>query len=114
MKSALKELQEKLNAQKNLLKGCSREINEANAEKAQITKDMSNVQLQVQELEHKVAKCNKDTNDAVKLVNETVAASAAVFRSCASVCVVLSRGSDAKCHSLRHYVSAMSRNLSLS
>ena len=62
-------MQDKLNAQKNLLKGCNEEINEAHAEKSQLIKDVSNTQLQVQELEHKVNKCNKDTNDAAKLVS---------------------------------------------
>ena len=72
MKAGLKDVQERLNAQKKLLKGCNREIGEAHAEKSQVVKDMSNMQLQVQELEHKVSKCNKDTNDAAKLVRETV------------------------------------------
>ena len=62
-------MQDKLNAQKNLLKGCNREIGEAHAEKSQLMKAISNSQLQVQELDHKVNKCNKDTNDAAKLVN---------------------------------------------
>ena len=70
VKASLKEVQDKLTAQKNLLKGCNREINEAHAEKSQIGKDISNTQLQIQELEHKVSKCNKDTNDAAKLVSE--------------------------------------------
>ena len=69
MKASLKEVQEKLTAQKQLLKGCNREINEAHAEKSHLVKDISNVQLQVQELNHKVDKCKKDTNEAAKLVN---------------------------------------------
>jgi len=68
VQAGLKEVQEKLNAQKTLLKGCNREIGEAHAEKSQLVKDMNNKQLEVQELEHKVSKCNKDTNDAAKLV----------------------------------------------
>ena len=68
LKDGLKEVQERLNAQKKLLKGCTREIGEAHAEKSQLVKDMNNMQLQVQELEHKVSKCNKDSNDAAKLV----------------------------------------------
>ena len=60
--------QERLNAQKKLLKGCNREIGEAHAERTQLVKDMSKVQLHFQELEHKVNKCNKDTNDAARLV----------------------------------------------
>ena len=68
LKDGLKEVQERLNAQKKLLKGCNREIGEAHAEKSQLVKDMNNMQLQVQELEHKVSKCNKDSNDAAKLV----------------------------------------------
>jgi len=72
VKAGMKEAQEKLNEQKKLLKGCNREINEAHAEKSQLVKDMNNVQLQVQELEHKMSKCNKDTNDAAKLVCETI------------------------------------------
>jgi len=69
VQTGLKEVQERLNAQKKLLKGCNHEIGAAHAEKSQLVKDMSNVQLQVQELEHKVSKCNKDTNDAAKLVH---------------------------------------------
>ena len=69
MQASLKEVQDRLNAQKNLLKGCNHEISEAHAEKSQLTKDISNTQLEIQELEHKVSKCNKDTNDAAKLVN---------------------------------------------
>jgi len=61
-------VQDKLNAQKTLLKGCNHEISEAHGEKTHLLKDMSNMELQVQELEHKVSKCNKDTNDAAKLV----------------------------------------------
>jgi len=67
-KASLSELQEKLNAQKNLLKGCNREINEAQAERSRLAKDISNTQLEIQELELKVNKCNRDTNDAAKLV----------------------------------------------
>jgi len=69
VKAGLKDVQDKLTAQKNLLKGCNREINEAHGEKTHLTKDLSNAQLQIQELEHKVNKCNKDTNDAAKLVS---------------------------------------------
>jgi len=72
VKTSLKELQEKLNTQKNLLKGCNQEISEAQAQRAQLVKDISNTQLDIQELEHKVSKCNKDTNDAAKLVSEYV------------------------------------------
>jgi len=74
LQASLKEVQDKLNAQKHLLKGCNHEISEAHAEKAQITKDVSDTQLQIQELEHKVSKCNKDTNDAAKLVHKSLLA----------------------------------------
>jgi len=61
-------VQDKLNAQKTLLKGCNHEISEAHGEKTQLMKEISNTDLQIQELDHKVSKCNKDTNDAAKLV----------------------------------------------
>jgi len=72
LQASLKEVQDKLNAQKNLLKGCNHEISQAHAEKSQLTKDVSDTQLQIQELEHKVTKCNKDTNDAAKLVKKSL------------------------------------------
>jgi len=70
VKASLKEVQDKLNAQKNLLKGCNREIGEAHAEKSQLLKDLNNTQLDILELERKISKCNKDTNDAAKLVSK--------------------------------------------
>jgi flagellar biosynthesis GTPase FlhF len=67
----LKEAQEKLNAQKDLLKGCSKEINEMQAERSRIVKDFNNAQLQLQELQHKETKYQKESKDAAKLVGST-------------------------------------------
>jgi chromosome segregation ATPase len=64
----LKDVQGQLTNQKELLKGCSKEISEMQAERSQIARDFNNAQLQLQELAHKETKCQKDSKDAAKLV----------------------------------------------
>ena len=64
----MKEAQAKLNAQKDLLKSCNKDINEKLVEQKSLGKEASAAALQVQELEHKVSKCNKDAKEAAKQV----------------------------------------------
>jgi len=54
-------------------------------------KAISNSQLQVQELDHKVNKCNKDTNDAAKLVNCLQILSKDMYHVCCSWIAIGSR-----------------------
>jgi structural maintenance of chromosome 2 len=54
--------------QKALLKACNQDINQKLSEQQKLQKDVNDAQLQVQEMDHKVAKHNKDSHDAAKQV----------------------------------------------
>lgn len=53
---------------KDLLKGCNREIGQHQAEQKRVHNECTNAQLKLQELEHKLHKCGKDSKEAAKQV----------------------------------------------
>jgi len=57
-----------LNKQKDLLKACNKDIQAKLGEQKQMTKDINNIQLQLQELQHNVTKSKKESEDAARLV----------------------------------------------
>ena len=65
---AVKEAQAALSKQKELLKACNKDINAKISEQHALQKDDKTAQVQLQELEHKVTKCNKDAKDAARQV----------------------------------------------
>lgn len=54
---------------KDLLKGCNREIGQHQAEQKRVHNECTNSQLKLQELEHKLHKCGKDSKEAARQVN---------------------------------------------
>ncbi len=64
----VKQAQEELNKQKDLLKECNKDINEKIREHKDLGKEVNDTDLKITEFEHKVTKCNKDAKDAEKNV----------------------------------------------
>ena len=64
----MKKAKDVLNSQKDLLKACNKDINERLAEQKELQQDSKAAQLQMQEMEHKISKCNKDAKDAARQV----------------------------------------------
>ncbi|ESP01316.1 hypothetical protein LOTGIDRAFT_212851 [Lottia gigantea] len=67
-KLAVTQAQEDVNKQKELLKSRNKEITEKVGEQRNKQKELKAAQLEIQDLEHKISKHQKDTRDAVKLV----------------------------------------------
>ncbi len=65
----VKEAQKELNKQKETLKACNQDINEKIKEQRGLQKEAQEADLKIKELDHKVAKCNKDSKDAAKTVS---------------------------------------------
>lgn len=65
---AVLEAQQAVTKHKELLKGCNREIGERQAEQKRLQKDCNNAGLELQELDHKLNKCGKDSKEAARQV----------------------------------------------
>ena len=68
LKAEVKEAQQELNKQKDLLKACNKDINEKTREHKDLGKELYDAELKITEFEHKVTKCNKDAKDADRTV----------------------------------------------
>ena len=69
LQSEVRDAQAALAQQKALLKECNKDINQKLGEQQKLQKDVNDAQLQVQEMDHKVTKHNKDSHDAAKQVS---------------------------------------------
>ena len=68
----MKQAQEALNKQKDVLKATDNDIKKKISEQKQLQKDVNNCQLKMQELEHNVEKYNKQSNDAARQVRSLI------------------------------------------
>ncbi len=68
----MKEAQQLLNQQKDLLKACNQDISQKVAQRKQLHKDQNEAQLKIRELEHKQEKHNKDTREAARQVRHNI------------------------------------------
>ena len=66
---AVKEAQDALNKQKDLLKARNKDISERTNEKKFLEKEHNAAQLKIQELDYKVTKCTKESQDASRTVS---------------------------------------------
>lgn len=71
-KSAVKDAQEQVKRQKETLKACSESITAKSKEKGQLLKEASNGQLNMKEMEHKIVKIKKDSQDATNRVEHMI------------------------------------------
>ncbi|XP_032230593.2 structural maintenance of chromosomes protein 2 [Nematostella vectensis] len=71
--AAVKEAEAALNKQKENLKACSKAINEKMSIQHGLQKQSSDAQLQVKEMEHKIAKFQKESKDAANKVESMLA-----------------------------------------
>ncbi|XP_013399508.1 structural maintenance of chromosomes protein 2 [Lingula anatina] len=69
-KAAVKEAQAEVNKQKELLKARNKEISAKHTEQKNLQKETNATQLKMQEMEHKIAKHNRESKDAAKLVEQ--------------------------------------------
>ncbi|KAK3612696.1 hypothetical protein CHS0354_042222 [Potamilus streckersoni] len=67
-KEAVKEAQSEVNKQKELLKACNKDIHQKVTEQRNLQKESHNAEITLQELDHKIAKFQKDSKDAAKQV----------------------------------------------
>ena len=67
----MKEAQADLNKKKDVLKACNKDIQTHLTEQRNLLKENDAAELEGQELEHKITKCNKDSKEAAKTVNNT-------------------------------------------
>ena len=68
LKAGVKEAQQELNKQKDLLKECNKDITEKTREHKDLSKELSDTDLKMTEYEHKLTKCNKEAKDADRTV----------------------------------------------
>lgn len=68
----MKVAQGEVNKQKDLLNACNKDINSAASEQRALQKEHSASELKVQELQHKVTKGQKDSQDAARQVSVCV------------------------------------------
>lgn len=64
----MKEAQEALNKQKDLLKACNKDISQRIGEQKDLQKENHSSQLKIQELEHKISKFQNDSKSAAREV----------------------------------------------
>ena len=85
----MQEVQGRLDDQKQLLRACDKDISERAQEQQALHKQVNQVQLQVQETEHKLSKMTKDSRDAARQVGDggLVCVCVCVCVNCVCVCV---------------------------
>ena len=64
----VKAAQEEVNKQKALLKACDKDIGQRVAEQKNIQKEGHNAEIKIKELDNKITKMQKDSNDATRQV----------------------------------------------
>jgi len=69
-KSTVQAAQDAVNAHKELLKGCNKGIGEHQSMQKSRQKESNAAELQITELNHKVAKCSRDSKDAARQVEQ--------------------------------------------
>ena len=65
----MKAAQEEVNKQKALLKACDKEIGQRVSEQKNIQKEGHTAEIKIKELDNKITKMTKDSNDATRQVN---------------------------------------------
>ena len=65
----MKAAQEEVNKQKALLKACDKDIGQKVAEQKSLQKEGHSAEIKIKELDNKITKMQKDSNDAARLVS---------------------------------------------
>lgn len=68
LQTEVKEAQDALNKQKDLLKACNKDISQRIGEQKDLQKENHGSQLKIQELEHKISKFQGDSKSAAREV----------------------------------------------
>lgn len=68
----MKEAQDAVNKQKDLLKACNKDISKRIAEQKDLQKEHHGSQLKIQELDHKISKFQSDSRSAAREVSSVV------------------------------------------
>jgi structural maintenance of chromosome 2 len=76
----VKEAQDAVNKQKDLLKACNKDISQRIGDQKDLQKEHHGSQLKIQELEHKISKFQSDSKSAAREVSSNIVC---VFRSSA-------------------------------
>lgn len=69
LQDVVKAAQEEVNKQKALLKECDKDIGQKVAEQKNLQKEGHTAEIKIKELENKISKMQKDSNDAARLVS---------------------------------------------